>query len=348
MPRACIHCRFIAILTGLVLLTGCPSAPAPAQAQHWSETPANVDAWSVLAANIDGGVLMAGTVLPDGTALAVGGQSDAGAVWLWKNKQLQPEPVPPGKLLSWVSTLPDGEVLVLGNGRRALWRTPAGVWTAESLPDGDELWGCTAFSHDDAWAVGANIAADKITATPILLHRTAAGWTTVALPAIKQPSVRLFKVDGHSPSDVVVVGDDGEALHFDGKAWTEEASGTGENLTTVRTVSGGRYLAVGGRGTGVARMRGVDGVWRKVRDVESGLSGVDVWEDGAWTCGSAGWLQWIALDGSLSAIATSVTTDDLHMMLHLPDGSALAGGGNLAAWPGKMHGTLLGWTRPLP
>ena len=319
-----------------VLVAACTSTSTPAPAQR---------TWKVLAKDIPQGALMAGVVQPSGLPLLVGGQTNLGAVWTLENAQLHADAtVPAGPLLAWVSQLEDGTALVVGNGRRALWRAMDGTWTAESLPDGDELWGCKAFARDDAWAVGGNIAADKITATPILLHRTASGWTTVPLPKLTNPAVRLFKVDAQSPSDIVVVGDEGEVLHYNGIAWTEEASGTGENLTTVRALPDGRYVAVGGRSTGVVRMRGTDGKWQKLRDVESGLSGVDVWNDAVWTCGSTGWLESVAMDGSRADIVDALTTDDLHLMLRLPTGDAIAGGGNFAAWQSTMHGTLLAWT----
>ena len=39
-----------------------------------------------------------------------------------------------------------------------------------------------------------------------------------------------------------------------------------------------------------------------------------------------------------------LTTDDLHLMLRLPNGDALAGGGNFGAFNATMHGVLLGWS----
>ncbi len=326
--------NFLRTLAVTLLLVACSSTPSPAPQRSWQ----------VLARNVPGGALMSGVALPDGSALLVGGQATLGAVWQWQNAALTAVAVPAGKLLSWASRLPDGSALVVGNGRRALWRAADGTWTVEALPDGDELWGCLAFSHDDAWAVGGDPLADGTSATPVLLHRTAAGWSPVALPKLQQPQVRLFKVAGQNPSDVVVVGDEGEALHFDGTTWTEEPSGTGANLTTVRALADGRYVAVGGSTTGIIQLRETTGVWHTLRTVESGLSGVDAWDDRFWVCGAAGWLESVARDGSSAQAADMLTTDDLHLMLRLPNGDALAGGGNFGAFNATMHGVLLGWS----
>ncbi len=322
--------RLHALLLTLPLLA-CTATPMPQRS------------WKVLAENVPEGAVMSGAVLAAGTPLLVGGQSTAGAAWLWQGGALHPQVVPAGPLLSWVSLLADGSALVVGNGRRALWRAADGTWTAEVLPDGDQLWGCVAFSQDDAWAVGADPHADLTSATPVLLHRTAAGWAQVTLPTLQQPDVWLYKIDGHSATDIVAVGGSGEALHFDGSHWSEEATGTGENLTTVRAIAGGRYIAVGGQATGVARIREANGSWHSLRAVESGLSGVDAWDDRFWVCGATGWLEAIAADGSSATPVDPLTTDDLHLMLRLPNGDALAGGGNFAAFQTKMHGVLLGW-----
>ncbi len=324
--------RLLAATTLTLTLLACTSTP----------TATSTRVWKVLAANIPEGAVMSGALLSDGTPLLVGGQAEKGAAWLWKSGALQTLTVPAGKLLSWVSVLPDGTALAVGNGRRALWRAVDGTLTAEALPDGDELWGSLAVSRDEAWAVGGDPLPDN-TATPVLLHRTAAGWTSVALPSLTHPRIRLFKIDGHSASDVLVVGDEGEALHYDGTTWKEEATGTGEKLTTVRILANGRYIAVGGEATGVARVREADGTWHNLRSTKAGLSGVDTWDDRYWVCGAAGWLESIALDGGSETTEDQLTNDDLHLMLRLPSGDGLAGGGNFGAFKSTMHGTLLGW-----
>ena len=329
--------RTLLRLFALVLaLQSCTSAP----------TASPTRAWRVLADKIPEGAVMSGALLADGTPLLVGGQEKKGAIWLWKEQKLQTLTPPDGRLLAWVSVLGDGTALVVGNGRRAVWRAPDGTFTAEALPDGDELWGCHAISKEEAWAVGGNPLPDN-TATPVLVHRTASGWASVALPPLSSPHVRLFKVDGHGANDVLAVGDDGEALHYDGQTWKEESTGTGEKLTTVHALANGRYIAVGGLSTGVARLREADGTWHNLRSTMNSLSGVDAWDDRYWVCGAAGWVESIALDGGSETTVDSLTSDDLHLMLRLPNGDALAGGGNFGAFKTTMHGVLLGWTESL-
>lgn len=301
--------------------------------------------WSIDREGIPGGALMAATLLPSGETLIVGGQATAGAAWRLDGDTLHDEPVPAGELLNWASVGVDGTTLVVGNGRRALWRTDAGSWSVEPLPAGDELWGCYAFGKDDAYAVGGDEVSKDVMA-PRLLQRTAAGWAKVALPELtpERKNARLFKIDGHGPNDLLVVGDVGLALHWDGTAWKEEATGTAENLVTVRRLDGGRYAVVGGQSTGFVLIREADGAWRKLRDAMVGLSGVDVFDDGKklWVAGSYGWMEEVDLaSGSAVELDEPLTSDTLHFVLRLPGGGALAGGGNFQVWPNPMKGTLL-------
>lgn len=299
--------------------------------------------WRLLQTNVPEGVMMAGALLADQSAVLVGGQAEAGAAWRLVGAALQTEAVPAGKLLSWASRTADGALLAVGNGRRALWRAADGTWTAEALPAGDELWGCLAWSRDEAWAVGGDIHADG-SVDPVVLRRRGGAWSQVALPALVRTGARLFKIDGRSPGDVVAVGDRGLALGWDGAAWREEATGSGENLTTVRALEDGRYVAVGGQSTGVVLLRGTDRSWRKLRDAQTGLAGVEAFGDAVWACGTDGWLERDRLDGTSSMpLRPALTVDSLHWVLRLPSGDGLAGGGSLQVWPARMHGTLLQW-----
>lgn len=319
-------------------LAGCDGGPG-------GETPPVAMRWKVQQDGIEAGALMAATLLPNGDPLIVGGQATMGAAWQLTADGLDAEPVPAGKLLNWASVGVDGETLVVGNGRRALWRSESGTWESEDLPAGDELWGCFAFGKDDAWAVGGDEVKTDVM-EPRLLHRTAAGWQSVTLPELtkERQNARLFKIDGHGPNDLLVVGDVGLALHWDGTAWKEESTGTAENLVTVRRLGTDRYVVVGGVATGFVLIREPDGSWNKVKDVMVGLSGVDVFEDGkkVWVAGSYGWMEEVDLAAGTSVeIDEPLTSDVLHFVLRLPGGGALAGGGNFQVWPNAMKGTLL-------
>ncbi len=331
---------FVATALSFAALLGTACSPEP-EAKPTPRT------WSIAQEGVEAGVLMAAALLPDGTPLVVGGQSDGGAAFRFVEGKLVAEPVPTGELLSWASVAADGTTLVVGNGRRALWRDASGAWTAEALPAGDKLWGCLAFGKDDAWAVGADETA-KDTYAPVLLRRAAGGWSQVTLPELpkERQQVQLFKIDAHGPSDILVVGDVGVALHFDGKAWTAEATGTGENLVTVRTLGSDRFVVVGGTASGFVRIRQADGTWTLVRETMVGLSGVDVFDGKAIVAGAYGWIEEVDLaKGTSVELDDLLTSDVLHFVLRLPNGDALAGGGNLQAWPGPMLGTLLRWSR---
>ncbi len=338
MLRFQINIRWLLPIT--VLLASCSDPP--------SATPGRT--WQVLAENLSGGVVMGATNDSDGSVLAVGGQADLGALWRISGSQVTPIEVPKGMLLTWASRAADGTVLVVGSGKRAMLRDASGNWTTEVLPAGDELWGCENLGNGKAFAVGGVIDIAQ-QAKPALLERTPGGWAQVPLPGLSKPDVRLFKIAAQSASDIVVVGDEGLALHFDGSKWREEPSSTGLNLTTVRALPGGRYVAVGGLGSGVIVERSASGKWTTLGQAETGLSGFDhfaangVAGASIWACGFGGWLESDGLSPFQSApLGTPLTQDSLHFVLRLPSGDALAGGGNLAAWPKTMHGVLLRWT----
>jgi hypothetical protein len=329
--------RWLCALLLTTTLAGCPS--------EQTQTPPVERSWKIVADGIDEGALMAATTLPDGRAVIFGGQSDKGAVWTLESDKLNAEPVPLGKLLTWGSVGADGLLLVVGNGRRALWRSETGAWTTEDLPAGDELWGCLAFSKNDAYAVGA----DKVSGDlfePVLLHRDASGWSKVALPTISKDraNARLFKIAAQAPDDMLIVGDVGLALHWDGQAWREEPTGVADNLVTTRALDDGGYVVVGGLSTGFVLTRGAAGKWRKLGDVLVGTTGVDVFGDDVWVAGYYGWIERVSLaTGKGEALDDPLTSDVLHFVVRLPGGDALAGGGNFTAWPGPMKGVLLRW-----
>ncbi len=299
--------------------------------------------WSVLKEGTASGVWMAGALLADGTPLLVGGQANLGAIATLSGAELTTATIAQGPLLTWASVAADGTALVVGNGRRALWRTAAGVWSEEELPGGDKLWGCLQFSKDDAWAVGAD-EPTKDQFVPVVLRRTASGWSKASLPTLSKSraQAQVFKIDGHDPNDVLAVGDTGLALRWDGKAWTEEETGVDANLVTVRKLPGGAYVAVGGTAAGLVMTRKDTGGWSKLHQPMVGVSGVDVFGDQLIVAGNYGWIEHVALaDGKAVEVDELLTTDVLHFVLRLPDCGALAGGGNLQVWPNPMQGTLL-------
>lgn len=299
--------------------------------------------WRVLRATDASGVFMASSALKDDTALVVGGTLKLGTAFVVKGSGLVDDHPPTGPLLAWASPAGSDGTLIVGYGRRALWRNNAGTWSSETTPAGDELWGCKAFSANSAWAVGADVAG-RGSAKPVLLRRDANGWSALPLPNLAAAEARLYKVDASAEDDVVAVGTDGLILGYDGKTWSQEASGTGIALSTVRSLGDGRYVAVGGwidSSTGILLLRDKAKIWHKLGDAKAGLAGFDLVGGALWSCGVGGWLQRSGLDGATSLeLAGEQTTDSLHFVAALPGGDALSGGGNFSAWTG----TLLRWS----
>ena len=67
---------------------------------------------------------------------------------------------------------------------------------------------------------------------------------------------RLLEVWGRSATDVFAVGERGTILHFDGNAWTQEASGTDLELNAVVGVDACDTLAASRRGVLLRRRSG--------------------------------------------------------------------------------------------
>ena len=122
-----------------------------------------------------------------------------------------------------------------------------------------QLYGVSAVSGSDAWAVGSYDTSDGGVTKTLVLHWDGTAWSKVKSP--NPSSVSYNSLDGvsaRSGSDAWAVGDYGTSdggrsgtliLHWDGTAWTKVNSpspGSGLNgLTGVSAVSGGDAWAVG-------------------------------------------------------------------------------------------------------
>ncbi len=133
--------------------------------------------------------------------------------------------------------------------------TGASSWVKEPSGTLANLYGVWGSSANDVWATGT-LYGSPVTASPspapasgILLHRTGGVWSSVAAPS----TATLHAITGTGPSDVWAVGLAASAspgafttggpalLHFDGSAWTQDASlsppssggATGELLSIV-------------------------------------------------------------------------------------------------------------------
>lgn len=304
--------------------------------------------WQIEVDDYAGGAFFAATVDHDGAVALVGGDVESGGIWRSDGATLTRQAIPDGPLLNWIDLGPDQTLLAVGNGRRALWRTPNGEWQQEALPAGDVLWGCHNGGDGAAWAVGANVLEPGRNAA-VLLRRTNAGWQLEPVPPLApdQQNAQLFKVAAARPDDALVVGDDGVILHWDGVQWLREDAGTRTNLVTTRALPDGRFVVVGGLASGEVWLRSVSGGWTKLASTMVGLSGVDASGEQLIVAGMYGWIEHVDLKTGVAApVDEPLTAQPLHFVLALPNGDALAGGGSYLQ-PGlvPMRGTLLRWKR---
>jgi hypothetical protein len=137
------------------------------------------------------------------------------------------------------------------------------AWTRANSPNpgltSSQLYGVSAVSGSDAWAVGSYDTSKGGVTNTLILHWNGTAWTQVNSP--NPSSVSYNSLDGVgavSASDAWAVGDYGTGdsgrsftliLHWDGTAWSTVSSpspGSGVNsLRAVSAVSGGDAWAVG-------------------------------------------------------------------------------------------------------
>jgi hypothetical protein len=128
------------------------------------------------------------------------------------------------------------KLVAVGWGRAATFDGTA--WTAESLPNNDDLNDVYA-DGEDAVGVGEKGA---------IVHRAAGGtWTEETSGTTSS----LNAVGASSLNDIWAVGDDGVAVHYDGSAWSVVPTGVTETLWGVFVPEQGACVAVGNNGTAI-------------------------------------------------------------------------------------------------
>lgn len=323
-------CRLMTTLSLLSLLglavTGCDDAPDDADMGPVEET------WSVAFDATDDGALLSVWGPSDDRLWAVGGQPETGVVWQYADGAWAKAAPPEGPLINWVHGAGDVEWFV-GDGGRALRRVGGGDW--ETFETGTEapLWGVFAVSADEAWAVGGQAIDDGNPPDPVITHYKDGAWTRVAVPAVDRDFRALFKVWGRAADDVWAVGAKGVILHWDGAAWSQQGSGTGEDLISLFGV-GDAVAIVGGRSNGVLSRLTADGWDTRVLAGNPGFNGIWMQPDGtAWVAGNRGLLLSIPPDSYEPTRHRSDTREVLHGIWGTPSGHRLAVGGSLDTSP---------------
>lgn len=310
------------------LLAGCDDAPVNPEADQ-GVTP---EVWGqAFDATAEGAFLSVFGPGPD-DIWTVGGQPEQGAVWHFDGTTWAAADPPDGPLFNWVHGAGD-RLWMVGNGGRILTRMGDGFAAVDS-PVTAPLWGVWAASADEAWAVGGEARDDGQPADPVLLHFSGGQWTRQELPPIDRSFRAIFKVFGLAANDVYAVGAKGVILHWDGQAWAQQASGTGEDLISLWGNRTDDLVIVGGRGNGVlARL--IDGAWHaEVVTGQPGFNGVFVQADGtAFVAGGRGLLLRVAAGAFVGERRNSGTREVLHGIWGTSAGHRIAVGGSLDTSP---------------
>ncbi len=209
-------------------------------------------------------------------------------------------------------------------------------------PRGMRLFGVWSRGDGDAWYVGGDL--DKNVGTVMRGH----GTTLQAPTALANEPLKgaLFKVEGFASNDVWMVGEAGQAFHFDGESFSDESALTRLPLLSISGVDSSHVFAVGGAANGVILRRAHD-QW--VDETPAGLPQmVSVWatsEEQAYAVGFNGRMYersggtWREFD------PPPPTYQDLHSVWVDADGGLWIAGGRLASDP-PTDGVLLYYGRP--
>lgn len=231
-------------------------------------------------------------------------------------------------LLNWVYGFSADDVFMVGNDGRSFHYDGTELSEIET-PTQSRLWGVWGATRDDLYAVGGNGRTGDL---PVLLHYDGVAWSALAYPELERANVRaFFKVWGSSANDVIVVGQRGVILRYDGSTWQEFGAGTGEDLISVWGTGPDRVVAVGSRTNGViATWDGTE--WRSGSlSPMPGLNGV--WTGDGNTVHVVGVFGTVArIDFDTFAVEEDVVDVDHDFHAIFGDGESLtAVGGNLAA-----------------
>jgi hypothetical protein len=267
----------------------------------------------------------------------VGGVNDTGRVVTDAGGGVhQVDGVPAVPLLNWVYGFSDADIFVVGNEGTVL-HYDGDTWELQPTPTSEALWGVWGAAPDDMWAVGG---AGRATSVATLLHYDGVSWEVAPTPTFARPGVTaLYKVWGTAADNIYAVGRVGVILHYDGDAWVEESSGTGDDLIALYGSSADEIVAVGGRSNG--RVVIWDGsTWRSESLAPlPGLNGVFMRTPGvAHLVGVEGTIARLDLVEGVFREEVPATRLDFHAIFGDASGVLTAVGGNFSEAPGAEEG----------
>jgi hypothetical protein len=245
-------------------------------------------------------------------------------------------------LLTWVTGFGPDDVTVVG-ARGTILHFDGATWTRATALTDQDLWGVWGASAADLWAVGGTTSPGG---HPVILRFDGA-WHLIDTPALQKGNVRaFFKVWGTDEDNVLIVGQNGVVLRWDGQALHEELVGASDDLIALWGTDRDHIAAVGGRG--VALLSTWNGAaWTTTQlPPLSGLNGV--WMDDPEVIHVVGTLGVVAtIDFTTHRVQAQTLSRDLdfHAVHGDPSGRLTAVGGSFRSPVAPFQG--LAWERAL-
>ena len=251
---------------------------------------------------------------------------------------------------AWVDT--DEAVFVGSQGLILELDRASGALSEVTGPDAETtLFGVWGASGDDLWATGMTEGGEG---PPALWRRQGGTWAawTDETHGPGEPGQIWFKVHGAAADDLWIVGNAGQALHWDGSALTATATDAEVETATAPLLTvdagGAATIAVGGNGNGIVLERDGD-TWRdRSPDFMPGFNGVCSGTEGggvgvSWAVGQHGGRATRQGDGSWASDydlgVTGITLQDWHGCAVDADGGLWTVGGRIASRP-LIEGTV--------
>lgn len=295
--------------------------------------------WTVDRAGTDGALLgVWGSGAHD--VWAVGGQADQSLILHGDGARWSPVTVPGGSLLYSVYGFSASDVYAVGEGGLILHFNGT-TWSHVASGTSMTLFGLWGASGDDVWIVGGDLAAADGSA--VVLRGARDSFAPVALPAGMAPNV-LFKAHGFAADDVMLVGDGGAVLRWDGAQWHRDPVPTRDPLRSTWGRGANDVYAVGGSTSG--EILHFDGsAWSEVAalPIGQGLRGVYTSATGPTFTVGLDLVFELGRDGveTQADIPALDPVPDLHGVWGDPDGVTYVVGGDLYAYPSAMSGVIL-------
>ncbi|MGB0715407.1 MAG: WD40/YVTN/BNR-like repeat-containing protein [Phycisphaerae bacterium] len=279
--------------------------------------------WSEPYDATDDGFLSAAWGTGPDNVYIVGGQPDSGVILHFDGTDYARETIPDVPILIWAFGFGEDEIYAVGE-QGAVLLFDGTAWTELDSGTDIDLFGVWGSSPDDIWMVGGEAGFGS----PVILRYDGTTFENVPVPETDREDSALLKVWGTAADDVFAVGEQGLILRYDGTSWTQQPSGTSEDLVALWGTGSDNIVAVGGRAN--AAVLTYDGTSWSVRSTPglAGLNGVFLVEpDVAVIGGLVGTLADFNIVSGDVTLASSTTIDTIHAIFEDGAGTFYAVGG---------------------